>query len=1815
MRLLAAILLAVGSCAQELPSLPHGCMEGSCYPATGNLLVGRAHNLTTTSTCGLRGPANYCIVSHLQGLKKCFQCDSRAPYNPDTSSSSHRVENVIYLSDRTGEMTWWQSENGKEKVSIQLDLEAEFHFTHLIIKFKTFRPAAMYIERSADFGRSWNAYRYFAFNCTLSFPNIPTGPLRRIDDTICEHRYSDIEPSTLGEVIYKVLDPAVKVDDPYSLQIQDRLRITNLKIHFTKLHTLGDNLLDGRPVVLKKYYYAIYELVVRGSCFCYGHASECSPVAGDQGNVPGMIQGRCICKHNTQGLNCEQCRDFHHELPWRPARADHPHTCKVCDCNKHSTRCHFDMAVYRATGNARGGVCEDCLHNTMGKNCELCRPYYYRNPAADIRSHNVCIPCDCDPVGSLEGGVCDGDTDLDYGSIGGQCRCKDNVQGARCDRCKDGYYGLSLGNPLGCQACRCDPRGLTMIGSSCDPVSGDCVCKRYVTGRYCDTCLPKYWGLGNDLGGCRPCDCDFGGSSSDRCEGVSGQCDCHPYMSGRQCQQVEPGYYCMPLDLFTYEGEEAKPRSPSDPLPGGKKRLVEEDCMEMDNLQALGIRRRRHRQGTHRSPKPWVEVVRREWPLNDMVTWTGLGFARVRDGAGLTFLVSNIPRAMDYSLLLRYEPESAEDWEAIIKIHTVGLPTTYRCGNLLPHGRPYRLTLHHTERHIMASSPFCFEPNIRYEISIRFQRLLAPDWNSNTILVDSLVLLPQYTELPGFVGSGPAAQARRQDMERYRCLQSFTAAGTPDLADACSRLLCSISALLHHSALPCECDPQGSFSSECTRVGGFCRCKPHVMGRRCDHCSPNTFGFGPVGCLPCECSAEGSVDGMCDADSGACSCRSGVRGRRCDRCFPDHWGFPACRPCRCNGHALECDAGTGYCRDCMDHTGGRHCERCVAGYYGDPVLGSGQQCRPCPCPDYPESGHYHGVSCHADLSSSRIVCLCETGYTGSRCDECAAGYYGNPAVVGSQCWPCECNNNIDVTDRASCDPQSGRCLACLYNTGGAQCSDCRPGYYGNALQQDCRRCICNVQGTLTSLCDADGLCHCDRAVGQCSCRPHVVGASCDQCAVHYWNFGHPQGCEPCDCHPEHSYALHCNMFTGQCDCRPRFGGRSCSECKKNYWGNPGLRCQACDCAAEGSDTLQCDRATGRCLCRQGFTGARCDQCSRGYLGRFPSCAPCHICFSMWDEEVDCLWERIEELRERLDRALGPEVNGTAHRPLQELEEQLAKLHSLISSLLPNSTLHLYPLRNLSRNLRQELVAVSQRLDDVERAVARTQEANQGAEGEVEELDEMTRNLTAGLAQKTRELEKYIKMSFKEYLAAVRAAYWESGQAEQRVNETVWGAMGPLQESVDTRQRAEGLLQQHQDQLPTDITAHSKELRELQLKVHNMSMDNINKVCGGSGSCADPCGGGNCRDDEGRRQCGGPGCGGAVSSAEEAMRTANNVSRATQDMERLLRTIDVELAVVQNRTDRARDLAMDTLARAAAARQQVNITVGNLRSFITALKDFLNEEGADPSSIDLVAGLVLDITLPFEWLDAQRIMQDIELSLDRAQRVETILKETGPLLRKAEQLRRQAEKARIRAVDIQDKVNQTVDNIEAAKDKLDQAEGALEAASYSTDTANDAVNMVSELLSAVETQLNTSADRMGNLTTGVQALQNKTSANRELVQEVKRAAQDVLNRTQQLEAGDWEEVQQRYRELKDKVDAAGSGGEGEGERAKRLQEEAEELRKRAARSLERLDALQSRFERNEQVMVQKTEQLQALEGNVTELLQHIRERSQYYGSCS
>uniref|UniRef100_A0A670J3U6 Laminin subunit beta 4 n=1 Tax=Podarcis muralis TaxID=64176 RepID=A0A670J3U6_PODMU len=1285
------------------------CENGFCRHPVGDLLVGRGDSLTASSTCGLFEPQKYCIIGYLEDEQKCFTCDSRYPYNPVFQAESHLIENVIttFEPDRK---KWWQSENGVDHVSIRLDLENLFQFSHLILTFKTFRPAAMLVERSTDYGQTWKVFRYFAQDCATSFPDIPSRPATTVGDVVCDSRYSDIEPSTEGEVVFKALDPSFEIEDPYAPYIQELITLTNLRINFTKLHTLGDTLLgQKRRDPLEKYYYALYEMIVRGSCFCNGHASYCGPVQNLRGDVfhePGMVHGSCLCEHNTDGLSCERCKDFYNDAPWRPAEGSQENACQKCECNGHSESCHFDMAVYLSNNRISGGVCEDCQHNTMGQHCDRCKLFFYQDPERTISDPRACIPCECDPEGTLYNGLCEDRTDPFLGTTAGQCHCKENVEGVHCDKCKPNYYGLSGSDPLGCQPCSCNPSG-SLSFSACDPVTGECLCQRFATGQHCEEC---------PVGTCER----FG----DRCCRLMG-------LAGTLHSRI--GF------------EEGKCKSSWLPW----LRVCVDSILFGRN--------------------PALDVVIRESVAGKPVTWSGPGFVRVRNGAGLRFTVNNIPFLMDFNIIIRYEPE------VILTLHTFPMA-----------------------------------------VSTLFRIL----------------------------------------KKRAKTLNMF-------LLKAC------------------RCHPQGSMNSNCEKLGGQCQCKPNVMGRCCDKCSAGSHSFGSQGCLSCDCHPQGSVSALCDQVTGQCSCRPETDGRRCSQCLAGYFGFPHCRPCPCNGFAELCDAQTGACLDCRGFTAGANCERCVDGYYGNPL--KGEPCRPCMCPDAPTSSRYFAHSCYQDPWTLLLVCNCLVGYSGDRCDECPGGFYRNPNAVASQCLPCSCNNNIDVADPDSCNKDTGECLKCLHNTHGPSCEFCKPGYFGSALLQNCRKCDCNPLGVDPVKCPSgNGFCLCDQMTGICPCLPHVVGTKCDQCAAGYWNMIQGTGCRICDCNPRHSQNNLCDQLTGQCPCKVGYTGRRCDACDENYFGDSQIHCFSCKCSTDGTLTPGCDKDTGACNCRVGVTGRFCDQCARGYIQEFPSCRRCHVCFDQWDNAITSLSQKIQKLMrfaamlgDKRQTMPGCDVDLKGHEDTISEIERILKNPTLLPEVL--------------------LIGISKRRAHLFQWVPSSiYEVKQGK----------------------------VMLSFdSDSLNKINNYYQIMLSAGERIS----GSKSVLTHGGKTRSNTFRML----DDLVSKESAALGQLKlfntsDIQHLNEKVSLSSLREICGlpGNFPCGvSDCGGALCRDSQGNRHCGGPNCNGALPLSTNAIREGrqtvlllNNLTNQMQGSEEKVPHVTAILCKNKDQIERERENIKELIKR-------------------------------------------------------------------------------------------------------------------------------------------------------------------------------------------------------------------------------------------------------------------------------------------------------------
>lgn len=1721
--LLAAWLLLLASCmAQQSTDI---CKDRSCYPITGNLLIGRKHQLSASSTCGSRSRERFCIVSHLEEQTKCFYCDSRTEWRPQREPHrlSHRIENVVSEVIEDKNRNWWQSENGQQNVTIQLDLEAEFHFTHLIMTFKSFRPAAMIIEKSADFGKTWQIYRYFAYDCDNTFPGIPEGPPKKHTDVICTSQYSEVAPSTGGEIVYKVISPHIVTENPYAEEISNLLKITNLRFNFTKLHTLGDDLLDFRPEIDEKYYYAIYEIVVRGSCSCYGHASRCINIdPTKEGSVverPDVVHGRCDCVHNTEGLNCEKCRAFYNDLPWRPAIGDEKNECRQCNCNGHARSCHFDRAVYEASGFVSGGVCDDCMHNTQGKNCEQCKPFFYRDPLRNINDPHVCLPCQCDKAGSQNKGICEGEEDPERGLVAGKCYCKANVDGQRCDRCKNGYWNLTETNVDGCVACTCSLLG-TYNNEGCDKYTGKCTCKRLVTGENCDQCLPEHYGLSEEVDGCKTCDCDIGGSYDNQCEISTGQCKCRQGFSGRRCDTADSSFYCADVTHYLYDAEYAN----------------------VTNGQ----------------------LVHKEWPANHRdQTWTGEGFVQVSEGTTITFNPT-VEVSRKYNLIVRHDAtRDPVGWENIeITIVRPEEPSGACAG--APPSDDFLLTrIYPGSRYMEVQPAVCLEANVPYEIRLHFKekRVNAhpQERATATLQIDSLLLAPPTEELEIF--QSPRGQQHLTEYNRYQCRHlAMALAPREQIPEVCARYVCPIAAgILNHTS-ECNCDATGSVSGICDVKGGQCECKPNVVGRRCDKCAVGTYGFGPSGCSKCDCDAVGSLSNSCDKQSGQCECREkGIYGRQCNQCQPGFWGFPECRVCQCNDHANICDQTSGACIECRDLTTGHYCDRCQDGYYGDPRLGVGLACKPCPCPGGPTSGFQHADTCYLKNSFNNtqdIVCNCNAGYKGERCGECATNHWGNPKEVGGSCERCDCNNNIDFAADGSCNAATGECLKCLHNTIGAQCEHCAEGFYGDAKIRSCQHCVCNDLGTNATV----GAC--DRVSGQCPCHPNVIGKQCDQCAENHYNLTSGEGCAACGCDPngvalghDGQPSLQCNIFDGACRCKQGRGGRKCDQCEDLYWGDPTTAdgCHRCECNPTGSETAQCHRNNGTCVCRDGSGGPLCDQCARGFTGQWPHCKPCGECFHQWDKIIENLRNQVSDL---INTANNIEDTGVASAYDDEFEKMETGIEQAIADLASaNITKEgVEKLDKEIRILRDQVTVAREKLSGIEAKVSNATQAVDFAQEDLKKLQEDADKLSEATKDLQEKANKIKEADVQGAYNITKESAVRSMEAQRRTDI----AIGRLVAAETKATQASELLEKNREDFEKQFAENEAALAESQkqLSILEESLPKLNgevcgavaapcdALCGGPGSCGF-CGGQSCLD-------------GAASKANQAKSFALEAdTRLDEKQKEAEQVLSITKSVFAT-TSAAKRKSEEALALAKTAALKANETRTATEKLIDEINDFIKSPRSTPEQIRQLSEDIQAKEISFTPEQINELSNEIREALAKINNIKDILNETAGNKTLALNLEAKA----LDASNLAEFVKNTTDTVKealkvaeeaqnAASTAISEAEEITKAAKQDLEDAKNETAAVEEKAKLANETLTSLESTMG--TVKVEYLQISESAKNALttVDSALFAASSAEARNKQL-AADIEKANELLESRKSSNEAP--------------QQRAEKLRTRAAKLL-------------------------------------------------
>uniref|UniRef100_A0A8C6QKS2 Netrin G1 n=1 Tax=Nannospalax galili TaxID=1026970 RepID=A0A8C6QKS2_NANGA len=389
-------------------------------------------------TCG-DPPESFCAMGNPYMCNN--ECDASTP------ELAHPPELMFDFEGRHPS-TFWQSATWKEypkplEVNITLSWSKTIELTdNIVITFESGRPDQMILEKSLDYGRTWQPYQYYATDCLDAFHMDPKSvkdlSQHTVLEIICTEEYSTGYTTNSKIIHFEIKDRFAFFAGPRlrnmaslygqldtTKKLRDFFTVTDLRIRLLR-PAVGEIFVD--ELHLARYFYAISDIKVRGRCKCNLHATVC---------VYDNSKLTCECEHNTTGPDCGKCKKNYQGRPWSPgsylpipkgtANTCIPSISSIgnCECFGHSNRCSYIDLLNTV-------ICVSCKHNTRGQHCELCRLGYFRNASAQLDDENVCIAnvCDNELLHCQNGGTCHNNV---------RCLCPAAYTGILCEklRCEE----------------------------------------------------------------------------------------------------------------------------------------------------------------------------------------------------------------------------------------------------------------------------------------------------------------------------------------------------------------------------------------------------------------------------------------------------------------------------------------------------------------------------------------------------------------------------------------------------------------------------------------------------------------------------------------------------------------------------------------------------------------------------------------------------------------------------------------------------------------------------------------------------------------------------------------------------------------------------------------------------------------------------------------------------------------------------------------------------------------------------------------------------------------------------------------------------------------------------------------------------------------------------------------------------------------------------------------------------------------------------------------------------------------------------------
>ncbi|XP_071271051.1 netrin-G1 isoform X4 [Salvelinus alpinus] len=421
-------------------------------------------------TCG-DPPETYCA------LENPYMCNNEC--DAENEDLAHPPELMFDFEGRNP-TTFWQSSSWKKYpkallVNITLSWSKTIELTDdIVVTFESGRPEQMVLEKSLDYGKTWQPYQFYATDCldafTMDAKTVQDLTQHTLLDIICTEEYSrgyvwkydktvrfeikDRFALFAGPRLHNMASLYGQLDTTKNLR--DFFTITDLRVRLLRPAT-GATMVDENN--LSRYFYAISDIKVQGRCKCNLHANSC---------VFDKETLNCECEHNTTGPDCGRCKRNYQGRTWSAGSY---------------------LPIPKGTANT-------CIPNSIGP--------VIRQNVSSLGVANRNQDCSCNPYGS-DSVRCNGT---------GFCKCKEGTTGAKCRDCLPGYLWDN-----GCK-CVISQGNLSLVGSTPD-------LERPEDARVCDNELLRCQNGGVCLNNLRcQCTAAFTGllCEKPRCESELGGC-------------------------------------------------------------------------------------------------------------------------------------------------------------------------------------------------------------------------------------------------------------------------------------------------------------------------------------------------------------------------------------------------------------------------------------------------------------------------------------------------------------------------------------------------------------------------------------------------------------------------------------------------------------------------------------------------------------------------------------------------------------------------------------------------------------------------------------------------------------------------------------------------------------------------------------------------------------------------------------------------------------------------------------------------------------------------------------------------------------------------------------------------------------------------------------------------------------------------------------------------------------------------------------------------------------------------------------------